>query len=187
MTLGTTGVVWLPRGATVNSTSLTTGTGPLPIGAAGSAWGTVAAAFADAEITLTRIATELGFGWIGTTGGSAVTSFGPFITWTQSVVGEATAAAQKAVAGSGAYATALIAMPSLPEIAAVQAAKAAAYTAGGAVNGSAAVAEAAEKALDLRAAATMEAYEASTVFAAIPNRFSQPPSMTSGARFARAV
>lgn len=178
MTLGTTGVVWLPRGATVNSTSLTTGTGPLPIGAAGPAWAAVAAAFTDADITLTRVAAELGPNWEGTTGGTALTALGPFIAWTQSVAGEATAAAHKAAVGSGAYATALITMPSLPEIAAVQAAKAAAYTAGGAVNGSAAAAEAAEKALDLRAAAAMEAYEASSVFAAIPDRFTAPPPLT---------
>jgi len=178
MTLGMTGVVWLPRGATVNSTSLSTGTGPLPIGAAGPAWAAVAAAFVDADLTLTRVAAELGLGWEGTTGGSAITSLGPFIAWTQSVVGEATAAAQKAAVGSAAYATALIAMPSLPEIAAVQAAKATAYTAGGAVNGAAAAAEAAEKALDLRAAAAMEAYEAATVFAALPDRFTAPPSLT---------
>ncbi|MGW0018303.1 PPE domain-containing protein [Rhodococcus sp. NPDC003382] len=181
MTLGMTGVVWLPRGATVNSTSLTTGTGPLPIGAAGPGWAAVAAAFADADLTLTRVAAELGLGWEGTTGGSAITSLGPFIAWTQSVVGEATAAAQKAAVGSAAYATALIAMPSLPEIAAVQAAKATAYTAGGAVNGAAAAAEAAEKALDLRAAAAMEAYEAATVFAAVPDRFTAPPSLTADA------
>jgi PPE-repeat protein len=181
MTLGMTGVVWLPRGATVNSASLTTGTGPLPIGAAGPAWAAVAAAFADADITLARVAAELGLGWAGTTGGTAIASLGPFIAWTQSVVGEATAAAQKAAVGSGAYATALIAMPSLPEIAAVQAAKVAAYTAGGAVNGGAAAAEAAEKALDLRAAAAMEAYEAAALFAAIPDRFTAPPSLTGGA------
>lgn len=181
MTLGMTGVVWLPRGATVNSTSLSTGTGPLPIGAAGPAWAAVAAAFADADLTLTRVAAELGLGWEGTTGSSAITSLGPFIAWTQSVVGEATAAAQKAAVGSAAYATALIAMPSLPEIAAVQAAKATAYMAGGAVNGAAAAAEAAEKALDLRAAAAMEAYEAATVFAALPDRFTAPPSLTADA------
>lgn len=181
MTLGTTGVVWLPRGATVNSTSLTVGTGPLPIGAAGPAWAAVAAAFADADVTLTRVGAELGLGWVGTTGGTAITALGPFIAWTQSVVAEATTAAHKATVGAGAYATALITMPSLPEIAAVQTAKVAAYTAGGAVNGSAAAAEAAEKALDLRAAAAMEAYEASTVFAALPDRFTAPPSLTSAA------
>lgn len=117
----------------------------------------------------------------GTTGGTAITSLGPFIAWTHSVVAEATTAAHKATVGAGAYATALITMPSLPEIAAVQTAKVAAYTAGGAVNGSAAAAEAAEKALDLRAAAAMEAYEASTVFAALPDRFTAPPSLTSAA------
>lgn len=180
MTLGVTGVVWLPRGATLNSTGLTTGTGPLPIGAAGPAWAGVAAAFAEAAITLGRVRAELTVGWDSPAGNRAVNALGPFTAWANDVAARASGAARKAGVGCGAYATALFTMPSLPEIAAVQTAKAAAYTTGGVTNGSAAAAEAAEKALDLRAAAAMEAYEAASVYAALPERFSSPPALTIG-------
>ncbi|MBM4600402.1 hypothetical protein GS440_19555 [Rhodococcus hoagii] len=47
MTIGVTGVVWMPRGATVNSTTLSAGAGPVPLGAASPAWAALSASLAD--------------------------------------------------------------------------------------------------------------------------------------------
>ncbi len=65
MTIGVTGVVWMPRGATVNSTTLSAGAGPVPLGAASPAWAALSASLADAGATLNRVMTELRAGWEG--------------------------------------------------------------------------------------------------------------------------
>jgi hypothetical protein len=69
-------------------------------------------------------------------------------------------------------------MPSLPEIAAVESAKLAAYTLGGALTGSAAVAELAAEQLKLRAAAAMETYDSATAPLSVRDEFEPPPSIT---------
>lgn len=85
--------------------------------------------------------------------------------------------AGKAQVQSGSYTVATLAMPSLAEIAAVQAAKVAAYSVGGALVGGAAAAEAAEEALKIRAAVTMETYDAATAHLAVQQNFDSPPSI----------
>ena len=64
MTLGVTGVVWLPRTATGNSTRLL-GPGPVPLHVAGGAWGSVAAAFTEASVSIAAVTAALTAGWEG--------------------------------------------------------------------------------------------------------------------------
>ncbi|QBJ96672.1 PPE family protein [Rhodococcus sp. ABRD24] len=180
MTMGVTGVVWMPRGATVNATTLTAGAGPVPLTVASTAWTAVSGSFADASATLTRVMAELRTGWEGVAAEAALAKIAAFTTWTQQIAALAAETATKASVEAGAYTTATLTMPSLPEIAAVKAAKTAAYTTGGALNGSAAVAEAADRAMDIRAGIVMEVYEAASSIVATPETFSPPPPMANG-------
>jgi hypothetical protein len=88
----------------------------------------------------------------------------------------------KAAANAIAYTVASLAMPSIPEIAAVDTARVAAASTGGVLNGSSEAAEAAKTALDLRAALTMETYEAATSATVMtPGEFMVPPAIANGA------
>lgn len=182
MTLGITGVVWLPRTATVNSTTLWAGAGPVPLSAAAPAWTQISAAYADASLTLTRVMAELAVGWQGVTAAAALTRFGQFKVWADQAAATAATLATKTAANSVASTTARVVMPSLPEIAAVQTAKVVAYSTGGVLNGTAEAAEAADRAMDIRAAIVMEAYEAATTTVVVtPTEFVPPPPLANGA------
>ncbi|RVW02254.1 PPE domain-containing protein [Rhodococcus spongiicola] len=181
MAIGVTGVVWIPRGATVNSTALTAGAGPVPLSGASSAWTAVAESFVDASATLTRVMQELRTGWSGVAADAALARLAPFNGWAQQSAALAAQSAAKASAEAAAYTTAALAMPSLPEITAVKTAKTAAYATGGALTGAAAAAEAADRAMDIRAGLVMEAYEAaSSSMVATPETFAPPPPLTNG-------
>ncbi|KAA0024696.1 PPE domain-containing protein [Antrihabitans cavernicola] len=181
MTLGVTGVFWLPRTATGNSITLNTGAHAVPISAAGGAWGTLAAVYTEATATTARVIAELGAGLEGINGIGAIAQLTNFTGWTEHMAVNSALTSAKAAANVTAYTVASLAMPSLPEIAAVQAAKVAAYSTGGALNGTAELAEAADKAMDIRAALVMEAYEAATSVLAIPNDFAPSPAIAAGA------
>lgn len=180
MTIGVTGVVWLPRGATVNSTTLTAGAGSVPLSAASPAWSAVADGFVDAGATLGRVIEDLRAGWEGVAADAALARIAPFAAWAQQAAALAAQTAGKAAAEAGAYTTAALTIPSLPEITAVKTAKTAAYTTGGVLNGSAAAAEAADRAMDIRAGLVMEAYEAASSIVAVPESFTAPPPLTNG-------
>lgn len=177
MTLGVTGVVWLPRTATVNSGALLLGTGPAPLIGAAGAWGSVAAAYTDASITVGRVMAVLAAGWEGEAANAAQARFGGFMAWTQGAATRATEISGRALAEAAAYTTAVAAMPNPVEIAAVKSAKVAAYSSGGALNGSAEALEVADNALDIRAALVMDAYEAATTPLAITVSFDRPPEI----------
>ncbi|CAM3140482.1 PPE domain-containing protein [Prescottella defluvii] len=178
MTTGVTGVVWMPRGATVNSTTLTAGAGPVPLSAASPAWAAVAEGFVDAGATLHRVMAELRAGWEGVAAEAALGRIAPFTAWAEQTATLAADTSTKASVEAGAYTSAALTMPSLPEIAAVKTAKTAAYSTGGVLNGSAAAAEAADRAMDIRAGLVMEAYEAASSILATPGSFTQPPPLT---------
>ncbi|GGF90576.1 PPE family immunomodulator PPE68 [Rhodococcoides trifolii] len=178
MTLGVTGVFWLPRTATGNSSTLIAGAGPVPLSAAATAWTGLAAAYTDAAATVSRVMAELAPTWEGSTASAAHSRLGAFVAWTHTTAELAAESAAKAGAQAAAYSTAAVVMPSLPEIAAVKATKAAAYGAGGALNGSAQAAEMADKALDVRAALVMEGYEAATSVLAVHRSVPPPPQIT---------
>ncbi|MCL2534181.1 MAG: PPE family protein [Nocardiaceae bacterium] len=181
MTIGVTGVVWMPRGATVNSTTLSAGAGPVPLSAASPAWTAISESFADAGATLAHVMEGLRTGWEGVAADAALARIAPFATWAEQTSVLAAATAAKASTQAGAYTTAALAMPSLPEIATVKTAKTAAYTTGGVLNGSAAAAEAADRAMDIRAGLVMEGYEAASSVLSTPETFTPPPPLTNGA------
>jgi PPE-repeat protein len=177
MTLGVTGVVWLPRMAMVNSTTLLAGAGPAPLAVAAGTWQSVAAAYTDAALTVTRVMAILAAGWEGSTADAAQARLGAFAAWAQASAIKAADVGVHAGGQAAAYTTATVAMPNPVEIAAVESAKVAAYGTGGALNGSAAALEATARVLDVRAGIVMEAYEAATTPLAVPVSFDSPPEI----------
>ncbi|MCP9621880.1 PPE domain-containing protein [Nocardia otitidiscaviarum] len=182
MTLGITGVFWLPRMAEVNSVTLNAGAHAIPIAAASTSWSAITAAWVDATTTVARVMAEIGVGLQGINGLNVLGRLGGFTVWAEQQGVMAATLAAKTAANATAYTVASIAMPSLPEIAAVEAARIAAHSTGGALNGSAQAAEAAKLALDIRAALVMETYEAATTaIVTTPGEFLMPPPIAMGA------
>lgn len=182
MTAGITGVFWLPRLAEGNSIALNAGTHAIPMSAAATAWGTLTGAWADATFTVARVMAELGVGMQSFNGLGALARLVGFTAWSEQQSTMAAALGTKAASQATAYTVASIAMPSLPEIAAVNAARIAAHSTGGVLNGTSEAAEAAKAALDLRAALTMETYEAAiTATVLTPGEFAPPPPIANGA------
>ncbi|MER2204595.1 MAG: PPE domain-containing protein [Rhodococcus sp. (in: high G+C Gram-positive bacteria)] len=175
--VGITGVIWYPRGAAPNSAALVAGAGPVPLGVAAGAWSTVSSGLTDTAASISRVMADLRTGWSGEAADTALSKFAPFQEWAAAAALLAGETAGKAQVQSGSYTVATLAMPSLAEIAAVQAAKVAAYSVGGALVGGAAAAEAAEEALKIRAAVTMETYDAATAHLAVQQNFDSPPSI----------
>lgn len=182
MTAGITGVFWLPRLAEGNSIALNAGAHAIPMSAAATSWGTLTGAWADATFTVTRVMAELGVGMQSFNGLGALARLVGFTGWSEQQSTMAAALGTKAASQATAYTVASIAMPSLPEIAAVNAARIAAHSTGGVLNGTSEAAEAAKAALDLRAALTMETYEAAvTATVVTPGEFVPPPPIANGA------
>ncbi|EEN84867.1 PPE family protein [Rhodococcus erythropolis SK121] len=175
--VGITGVIWYQRGAAPNSAALVAGAGPVPLGVAAGAWSTVSSGLTDTAASISRVMADLRTGWSGEAADAALSKFAPFQEWAAAAALLAGETAGKAQVQSGSYTVATLAMPSLAEIAAVQAAKVAAYSIGGALVGGAAAAEAAEEALKIRAAVTMETYDAATAHLAVQQNFDSPPSI----------
>ncbi|MDV8005630.1 PPE domain-containing protein [Rhodococcus sp. IEGM 1318] len=175
--VGITGVIWYPRGAAPNSAALVAGAGPVPLGVAAGAWSTVSSGLTDTAASISRVMADLRTGWSGEAADAALSKFAPFQEWAAAAALLAGETAGKAQVQSGSYTVATLAMPSLAEIAAIQAAKVAAYSIGGALVGGAAAAEAAEEALKIRAAVTMETYDAATAHLAVQQNFDSPPSI----------
>ncbi|GCB53780.1 hypothetical protein rerp_01880 [Rhodococcus erythropolis] len=144
---------------------------------AAGAWSTVSSGLTDTAASISRVMADLRTGWSGEAADAALSKFAPFQEWAASAALLAGETAGKAQVQSGSYTVATLAMPSLAEIAAVQAAKVAAYSIGGALVGGAAAAEAAEEALKIRAAVTMETYDAATTHLAVQQNFDSPPSI----------
>jgi hypothetical protein len=182
MTAGITGVFWLPRLAEGNSIALNAGSHAIPMSAAAGAWGGLTGAWVDATATVVRVMAELGVGMQSINGIGALARLVGFTGWAEQQGAMAATLGTKAASQATAYTVASIAMPSLPEIAAVNAARVAAHSTGGVLNGTSEVAEAAKAALDLRAALTMETYEAAiTATVLTPGEFFNPPPIANGA------
>ncbi|MBO0856061.1 MAG: PPE family protein [Nocardia sp.] len=182
MTAGITGVFWLPRLAEGNSAMLNSGAHAVPIFAAATAWDGLTAAWVDATATVTRVMAELGVGMVGLNGVALLARLTGFNVWAEQQTVQAGIMAAKANGNAIAYTVASLAMPSPPEIAAVDAARVAAHAHGGDLDGSAEAAEAAKTALDIQAALVMETYEAATsLMVATPSEFMMPPPIANGA------
>ncbi|AHH14919.1 PPE family protein [Nocardia nova SH22a] len=185
MTAGLTGIYFMPRLAEGNSSLLTAGPHAIPASAAATAWGGLTAAWVDATATAARVMAELGVGMVGVNGTVALAKLAGFTGWAEQQGVQAAAMAAKASAHATANTVASLAMPSLPEIAAVDSARVAAHAHGGDLDGSAEIAESAKLALDIQAALVMDTYE-STVEAmmATPAEFAPPPPIAAGAGLA---
>ncbi|WP_067532190.1 PPE domain-containing protein [Nocardia crassostreae] len=182
MTLGITGVFWLPRMAELNSVTLNAGAHAILIAAASTSWGVLTGAWVEATATVARVMAEVGVGLQGVNGLNVLARLGGFTVWAEQQGVMAAVMAAKTAANATAYTVASIAMPSLPEIALVEAARVAAHSTGGALNGTAGAAEAAKLALDIRAALVMETYEAATTaLITTPGQFLMPPPIAMGA------
>lgn len=182
MTLGITGVFWLPRMAEINSVTLNAGAHAIPIAAASTSWSALTAAWVDATTTVARVMAEVGVGLQGINGLNVLGRLGGFTVWAEQQGVMAAVMAGKTAANATAYTVASLAMPSLPEIAIVETARVTAYSTGGALNGTAEAAEAAKLALDIRAALVMETYEAATtMLVTTPGEFLMPPPIAMGA------
>jgi PPE-repeat protein len=182
MVAGVTGVLWIARPSEINSATLHAGAHAVPISAAATAWGGLTAAWVDATTTVARVMAELGVGMQGVNGIAALSKLTGFLGWSEQQGVQAAAMGGKAAANVIAYGVAALAMPSPPEIAAVNAALAASTNPAGAVSGAMEAAEVARNAMDIRAALVMETYEAATsAMVATPAEFLMPPPIAAGA------
>ncbi|MDI9918607.1 PPE domain-containing protein [Rhodococcus sp. IEGM 1379] len=175
--VGITGVIWYPRGAAPNSAALIAGAGPVPLTIAGDAWSAVAAGLGDTASTVTRVMANLRTGWSGDAADAALTKFGPFQEWAAQSAALALTTGGKAQVQATAYTVAAVMMPPLPEIMAVDTAKIAAYSLGGALTGAAAAAETAAELLKIQAATAMETYDSASAHLAVRQEFNPPPSI----------
>ncbi|MGW4328447.1 PPE domain-containing protein [Nocardia sp. NPDC004573] len=182
MVAGVTGVIWAARPSEINSATLHAGAHAIPISAAATAWGGLTAAWIDATTTVARVMAELGVGMQGINGIAALSKLTGFLGWSEQQGVQAAAMGAKAAANATAYTVASLAMPSPPEIAAVNAALAASANPPGVLSGAFEVAEVARHAMDIRAALVMETYEAATsAMVATPAEFLLPPPIAKGA------
>ncbi|UAK34078.1 PPE family protein [Nocardia asteroides] len=182
MVAGVTGVIWAARPSEINSATLHAGAHAIPISAAATAWGGLTAAWVDATTTVARVMAELGVGMQGINGIAALSKLTGFLGWSEQQGVQAAAMGAKAAANATAYTVASLAMPSPPEIAAVNTALAASANPPGVLSGAFEVAEVARHAMDIRAALVMETYEAATsAMVATPAEFAPPPPIAKGA------
>lgn len=178
--VGFTGVVWLPRGAERMSADLTTGPGAAGTFGAANAWANIDAALLQTSAEFATTVANLRSNWQGGTADAALGKLGEFAQWLADAATAVTKAAATTGTAAGAFTIAYGTMPSLAEIGLTKSAKAAAVAVPGVGAGALATAEAAERAQDLRAAATMVAYESACGGAAMPVEFPVPPKLTTG-------
>ncbi|QDQ98355.1 PPE domain-containing protein [Tomitella fengzijianii] len=180
--VGFTGVVWFPRGATINSTTLYAGPGPVPMSAASAAWTDLTVLLGAGAAALTAAVGGLGTTWQGPAAGMAYASFGGFGAWLAETIEHAGRMAVTTGAGAAAYTAAALVMPSPVEIAATRAAMAgatlAAASTGVGLGAGVAAAEAAEREMDIRAAMAMDGYEAASTVLSVPAPFRPAPPIT---------
>ncbi|MEU7763592.1 PPE family protein [Nocardia sp. NPDC049190] len=182
MVAGVTGVIWAARPSEVNCATLHAGAHAIPISAAATAWGGLTAAWVDATTTVARVMAELGVGMQGVNGIAVLSKLTGFLGWSEQQGVQAAAMGAKAAGNAIAYTVAALAMPSPPEIAAVNAALAASANPPGVLTGAFEAAEVTRNLMDIRAALVMETYEAATsAMIATPAEFLLPPPIASGA------
>jgi hypothetical protein len=174
-----TPIVWEARTAHDISAVFNAGDHAISSGVAGQTWGGTAATWAE-EIgghlatAMGKLATGMG----GANGTAALVRLTGFAAWVTDIAAQSALLAVAHDIHSASYTAATVTMPSAPEIIAADALTSAGGTLGTAVAVGPEAAAAAQKAMDMQAALTMDAYEVANIATmATPVSFPVPPTI----------
>ncbi|MFC8527927.1 PPE domain-containing protein [Nocardia sp. NPDC057227] len=176
---GFTGVVWEARPPQRLAEELSTGPGSVPMAEAAHAWTRLAGAFGAAVLEYEHALGELRGAWQSGRSGEVIEAITALRQWLLDVAGAAAANAARMQAQVAAYEIAMIAMPNLVDIEAIQQAQRAVESIGAALGGpiKAVAAQTDTEADQAKAVASrvMRSYEAATEPLALAWEQQHPP------------
>lgn len=187
-----TAPVWMASPPEVHSALLSTGAGPGSMLAAAAQWHELSGRYGAAAVELGRLLTELQVGgWWGAGATEYVAAHGPYLAWLEQAALDSAIAATQHETAAAAYGSALVAMPSVVELAANHATHAVLLATNffGVNTIPIALNEADYARMWVQAADTMTAYQAITqaATAAVPSLRPAPPILKHGNRVSGAA